>query len=102
LRSTRAVAFWEGTCASRASLVLLPVLALFFMAPIFLRGYVLDAPAICIPVAFAALQRTQLRKAAGSLPAFFVLRVVNGLFLLEALWNELLVGRPLLVYEKGH
>jgi hypothetical protein len=43
-----------------------------------------------------------MRKAAGSLPAFFVLRIVNGFFLLEALWNELFMGRPLLVYEKGH
>ena len=102
LRSAVAVAFWDATFASLAYLVLLPVLALFFMAPIFLLGYVLDAPAIMVPVAFAALQHKQVRKAAASLPAFFILRVVNGLFLLEALWNELLVGRPLLVYEKGH
>jgi len=102
LRSAVAVAFWDATFASLAYLVLLPVLALFFMTPLFLLGYVLDAPAICVPVAFAAMQRKQMRKAAGSLPAFFVLRVVNGLFLLEALWNEMLVGRPLLVYEKGH
>lgn len=102
LRSAVAVAFWDATFASLAYLVVLPVLALFFMAPIFLLGYVLDAPAILVPVAFAAVQHKQVRKAAGSLPAFFVLRIVNGLFLLEALWNELLVGRPLLVYEKGH
>jgi len=102
LRSAVAVAFWDATFASLAYLVLLPVLAVFFMAPIFLLGYVLDAPAIFVPVAFAALQHRQIRKAATSLPAFFVLRVVNGLFLLEALWNELLVGRSLLVYEKGH
>jgi cellulose synthase/poly-beta-1,6-N-acetylglucosamine synthase-like glycosyltransferase len=102
LRSAVAVAFWDATFASFAYLILLPVLALFFMAPIFLLGYVLDAPAIFVPVVFAAFQRKQLRKAAGSLPAFFVLRVVNGFFLLEALWSELVAGRPLLVYEKGH
>ncbi len=102
LRSAVAVAFWDATFASLAYLVLLPLLALLFMTPIFLLGYVLDAPAILVPVVFAAVQHKQLRRAMASLPAFFVLRVVNGLFLLEALWNELLIGRPLLVYEKGH
>jgi poly-beta-1,6-N-acetyl-D-glucosamine synthase len=102
LRSAVAVAFWDATFASLAYLVLLPLLTLFFMAPIFLLGYVLDAPAILVPVAFAAVHHKQMRKAAWSLPAFFVLRIVNGFFLLEALWNELLMGRPLLVYEKGH
>jgi len=102
LRSAVAVAFWDATFASLAYLVLLPLLALIFMSPIFLLGYVLDAPAILVPVLFAAFQRKQLRRAMASLPAFFVLRIVNGLFLLEALWNEFLAGRPLLVYEKGH
>jgi biofilm PGA synthesis N-glycosyltransferase PgaC len=102
LRSAVAVAFWDSTFASLAYLVLIPLLTVLFMSPIFLLGYVLDAPAILVPVLFAAFQRKQLRRALASLPAFFVLRVVNGLFLLEALWNELLAGRPLLVYEKGH
>ena len=102
LRSAVAVAFWDATFASLAYLVLIPLLALLFMSPIFLLGYVLDAPAILVPVLYAAFRQKQLRRALASLPAFFVLRVVNGLFLLEALWNELLAGRPLLVYEKGH
>ena len=102
LRSAVAVAFWDAIFASLAYLILLPLLAVLFMAPIFLLGYVLDAPAILVPVCFAALQHKQLRRAAASVPAFFVLRVVNGLFMLEAIWNELLVGRPLLLYEKGH
>jgi hypothetical protein len=37
-----------------------------------------------------------------SVPAFFVLRTVNSVFILEALWSELVMRRPLLVYEKGH
>jgi cellulose synthase/poly-beta-1,6-N-acetylglucosamine synthase-like glycosyltransferase len=102
LRSAVAVAFWDATFASLAYLFLIPLLVLLFRSPIFLLGYVLDGPAILVPVVFAAFQHKQLRKAVGSLPAFFVLRVVNGLFLLEALWSELLAGRPLLVYEKGH
>jgi hypothetical protein len=37
-----------------------------------------------------------------SLPSFFVLRVLNGAFMLRALWDELITGRSLRVYEKGH
>ena len=34
--------------------------------------------------------------------SFFVLRVVNCLFVLEAIWSEFVIGRRLAVYEKGH
>ena len=37
-----------------------------------------------------------------SFPAFFVLRVVNALYMLSAVWREVVMRRPLLVYEKGH
>jgi poly-beta-1,6-N-acetyl-D-glucosamine synthase len=37
-----------------------------------------------------------------SVPSFFVLRFVNAAFLLRALWLELVMRRPLRVYEKGH
>ena len=36
------------------------------------------------------------------LPSFFVLRTVNGFFMLQAMVAELVLRRPLLVYEKGH
>lgn len=101
LRSAVAVAFWDATFASLAYLILIPLLALYFRSPVFLLGYVLDGPAIFVPVAYAAFKHKQLGTALANLSAFFVLRVVNGLFLLEALWNEWLAGRPLLVYEIG-
>ncbi len=37
-----------------------------------------------------------------SIPSFFVLRVVNSVFVLEAVWSELVVNRRFLIYEKGH
>jgi hypothetical protein len=37
-----------------------------------------------------------------SFPSFFVLRIVNGFFMLAAVWREFVLGQPLLVYEKGH
>ena len=33
---------------------------------------------------------------------FYFLRTVNSVFLLEAVWSEVIMRRPLLVYEKGH
>jgi cellulose synthase/poly-beta-1,6-N-acetylglucosamine synthase-like glycosyltransferase len=101
LRSTVAVACWDALLASLAYLVLIPALAIV-VDPLFLLVYLVDAPVVMIPVLWQAAERGELRRAAASLPGFFVLRVVNGVFMLRALWNELVVGRPLLVYEKGH
>ena len=55
-----------------------------------------------VPVLWQALGRGETRRALASLPSFFVLRIVNGVFMLGAVWRELVLGRPLLVYEKGH
>lgn len=102
LRSAVAVALWDAVTASIGYLVLLPLLAILFANPIFLVGYVLDAPAILIPVVVAAFGDRKLGQALASLPAFFILRMVNSVFLLEAVWSEVVLRRPLLVYEKGH
>jgi biofilm PGA synthesis N-glycosyltransferase PgaC len=101
LRSTVAVACWDALLASLAYLMLIPVMAIA-VDPLFLLAYLVDAPVIMIPVLWQAAERGEVRRAAASLPGFFVLRVVNGVFMLRALWNELVAGRPLLVYEKGH
>ena len=67
-----------------------------------LLAYVVDAPVVAVPILWQAFQRGETIRALVSLPAFFVLRLVNGGFMLAALWRELVVRRPLLVYEKGH
>lgn len=102
LRSAVAVAFWDAMIASLVYLFLLPVLAILFRAPWLLLGYVIDVPAVLVPVLAGAAPRRELGKALASLPAFFVLRTVNGFFFLRAVWAELVMRRPLLVYEKGH
>ena len=33
---------------------------------------------------------------------FFILRIVNGFYMLSPIWRELVLRRPLLGYEKGH
>jgi cellulose synthase/poly-beta-1,6-N-acetylglucosamine synthase-like glycosyltransferase len=101
LRSAVAVAFWDSVFASLAYLLLLPLLAVL-VSPAFLLAYLIDAPVVLVPVLHQAAKRREVRRALASLPGFFALRVVNGIFMLSALWRELIAGRPLLVYEKGH
>ena len=101
LRSVVAVAFWDALLASLAYLVLIPVLAVV-IDPLVLLAYLVDAPVVLVPVLWQARGRHEVRRALASFPSFFLLRVVNGIFMLRALWRELIVSRPLLVYEKGH
>jgi biofilm PGA synthesis N-glycosyltransferase PgaC len=101
LRSTVAIATWDALVASLAYLVLIPLLAIL-VSPLFLLGYLVDAPVVMVPVLAQAIQRREVLRAIASLPGFFVLRTVNGWFMLRAFWSELIAGRPLLVYEKGH
>src|SRR2546425_5067899 len=102
LRSAVAVAFWDARVAAALSLVLLPVLAVVLASPWVLLGYVIDAPAVLVPVVAGAARRGEVGRALASVPAFFVLRTVNALFFLRAACAELPLGRPLHVYEKGH
>jgi len=102
LRSTVAVALWDAVMASVGYLLIVPLLTLLFMNPLFLLAYVLDAPVVIIPVLLAAGGNRKVGEVLASLPAFFVLRTVNSVFILEALWSEVVRRRPLLVYEKGH
>jgi poly-beta-1,6-N-acetyl-D-glucosamine synthase len=101
LRSIVAVAFWDALIASLAYLVLIPALAIG-VDPLVLLAYLVDAPVVLVPVLWQAVGRGEVRRALASFPGFFALRVVNAVFMLAALWRELVVGRPLLVYDKGH
>ncbi len=102
LRSAVAASTWDATLATLIYLFLVPLLALVFWNPWFLIGYVIDAPAVLVPVLVGAIRRGETRRALASFPAFFVLRVVNAVFFLKAVWAECIRGRSLLVYEKGH
>jgi biofilm PGA synthesis N-glycosyltransferase PgaC len=101
LRSMVTVAFWDALFASLAYVVLLPALAIAVDRAILL-AYLVDAPIVAVPVLVQASRRRELRQAFASLPSFFVLRIVNGMFMLSAMWWEFVLRRPLLVYEKGH
>jgi biofilm PGA synthesis N-glycosyltransferase PgaC len=101
LRMLVGVAAWDAIMASLAFLVVLPLLAVF-VSPLFLLGYLIDLPAVALPVLVVAVRRREIGKALASLPSFFVLRMVNAFFLLKAAWLEWVRRRPLHVYEKGH
>ena len=102
LRSAIAVSCWDAVVASVAYLLLLPVLSIAFGNPWLLLGYVIDVPAVLIPVMAGAIPRRETGKALASIPGFFVLRTVNSMFFLSALWREVVRRQPLLAYEKGH
>jgi hypothetical protein len=102
LRSAVAVALWDAVMASLAFLIVLPLLIIVLKSPWLLLGYIIDAPAILVPLLIGAVPRRELRRTLASLPSFFVLRLVNGFYFLEAVWSEWLLRRVSLTYEKGH
>ena len=102
LRQAVAVACWDAVFASLVYLLLLPLVAVVLQNPWLLLGYVIDLPAVAVPVLAAAAPRREIGRALASLPAFFVLRTVNAVFFLGAVWGEWVRGRSLRVYEKGH
>lgn len=101
LRSTVGIGLFDALVAPPVTLLALPLLGLLLSHWFFL-GYVIDLPVIAIPVLIGAAQRRELRKALVSLPAYFPLRFVNSWFMLRAVIEELILGRRLSVYEKGH
>jgi len=102
LRSAVTVALWDAVVASLAFLVLIPLLALLLQTPWVLLAYLIDAPAIIVPLLAGAIPRREVGRMLASLPAFFVLRLVNALFFLEAVWSEWVLRRRTRVYHKGH
>ncbi|MDH3673238.1 MAG: glycosyltransferase family 2 protein [Gammaproteobacteria bacterium] len=102
LRSAVAVALWDAIVASFVFLFVLPLLMIILQTPWLLLAYFIDAPALLVPLLVGAAPRKEVRRMLSSLPSFFVLRLVNGYYFLEAIWSEWCLQRPALVYEKGH
>jgi hypothetical protein len=96
-----ALAFWDALIASLAFIVALPLLAVL-ISPAFLIGYVMDAPVVLLPVMLHARRRSEIRTATLSFPAYFVLRTVNAIMMLLAIFRECVLRQRLVTYEKGH
>jgi poly-beta-1,6-N-acetyl-D-glucosamine synthase len=102
LRSAVAVSVWDATLAATIYLLALPLLAIAYRDPRWLLGYVLDVPALLVPVLVGAVPRREAGRAIASIPAFVLLRTVNAVFFLGAVWSEWVLGRTFRTYEKGH
>lgn len=102
LRSSVAVAAWDATVATAAYFLVLPLLALTLAQPWPLLGYLIDIPAVLVPVLVGAAARGETRQALASVPGFFVLRFLNSIYFVEAIWSEVIRGRRFETYEKGH
>lgn len=102
LRSAVAVALWDAIVASLVFLIVLPLLIVALRSPWLLLAYFIDAPAILVPLVIGAIPRREFGRTLASLPSFFVLRLVNGFYFLEAVWSEWFLRRSSLTYEKGH
>lgn len=102
LRNIVGVAMWDAVIASFVYLLLLPILAVVLQNPWLLLAYVFDLPALLVPVLTKAWGRGEVWRALASMPSFFVLRTVNAVYMLEAIVTEVVLRKPLLVYEKGH
>lgn len=96
------VSMYDAIIASIFYLILLPLFAIFFKNPLLLMGYFIDLPAIFVPIMVKAIPRGEFFRALVSIPCFFILRTVNGIYMLKAIWTEYILKKPLLVYEKGH
>ncbi len=101
LRSAVTVALWDAAIASLAFLFLLPAMAIA-ISPWWLLGYLIDLPPILVPVLMSAAARGEIGLALRSIPGFLVMRWVNALSILRALFVELVARRRLHVFEKGH
>ena len=102
LNNVISVALWDAVVASLVYLFLIPLLTIIFKNPYIMLGYIIDLPAVLVPVLFTGEGRRNIFKVIASLPAFFVLRTVNSYFILNAIWKEIILRKPLTVYEKGH
>lgn len=101
LFSAVAVSLSDAVLSSIIYTLILPVVAIT-VTPWFLLGYVIDAPVIMIPALIVAYRRRELKQALFSFPSLFVLRIVNGYIFLRAVLMEVVLGRHLTTYEKGH
>jgi poly-beta-1,6-N-acetyl-D-glucosamine synthase len=101
LRSMVAVAMWDAVIASFATFLLIPALAIL-VDPRFLFFYIVDAPAILVPAIVTGVRRREVGRVLASYPGYVLLRFYNAWHIMRALWLELVMRRPLLVYEKGH
>jgi biofilm PGA synthesis N-glycosyltransferase PgaC len=101
LRAIVTAMLWDSAAATVLYLLIAPILAIL-VTPWTLLVYVIDVPVVAVPVWIEARRRGLSWRVLLDLPAFLLLRLVNSLFFIEAVWTELIMRRRLAIYEKGH
>jgi biofilm PGA synthesis N-glycosyltransferase PgaC len=102
LRHSLGIMVWDATIATAAYFLFLPLIAIYLGQPWPLLGYLIDIPIVLVPVLAAARPRGEIRLALLSVPGFLVLRVVNAIHFIEAVWSEIIRGKRFNNYVKGH
>ncbi|OGK26111.1 hypothetical protein A2954_04150 [Candidatus Roizmanbacteria bacterium RIFCSPLOWO2_01_FULL_37_12] len=97
-----AVMTWDSIVASIMYLFVIPIFSIIFKSPWLLLLFIIDAPIVFIPVFIQGFKRREMLKVIFSFPAFFVLRFINAIFIMEAYWSEIILKKRLTQYEKGH
>jgi poly-beta-1,6-N-acetyl-D-glucosamine synthase len=101
LRMMVVVALWDSTLAALTLFLMIPLLA-GIVHPLWLLLYIIDIPAVLVPVLLEGAKRGEAWRGVMSIPAFYALRYVNYWFMLKAFWDEFVVNRPLKTFVKGH
>lgn len=97
-----AFAVWDSIFVSLAFLIMLPAAIIYFKTFLFALGYFIDAPMLLIPAFVTAWKRGETGKFLVSIPSFFIMRMVNSIFVLEAFWTEMILRKRLTEFVKGH
>jgi biofilm PGA synthesis N-glycosyltransferase PgaC len=101
LRMMVVVALWDSTLAALTLFLMIPLMAIF-VHPLWLLLYIIDIPAVLVPVIIEGGKRGQAWRGVSSIPAFYALRYVNYWFMLKAFWDEFVANKPLKTFVKGH
>lgn len=101
LRMMVTVALWDSTLAMLTLFLMIPLLAVL-VHPLWLLLYIIDIPAVLVPVVIEGKRHGTVWKGVSSIPAFYALRYVNYWFMLKAFWDEFVVNKPLKTFVKGH
>jgi biofilm PGA synthesis N-glycosyltransferase PgaC len=101
LFTAMSVSLTDALLSAMIYLIAIPILILM-LSPWFALGYIIDAPVILIPTMIMASKRGEFWKALASFPSIFILRLVNGFIFLKAAVSEVILGKHLATYEKGH
>ena len=101
LRSTVIVTLLSRLLDCALRFVIWPFLAIAF-DPLFLLGMFITVPMDAVALLAIGLERGEVWRALSNLPWRIMIQFLRDFVFVQAVWSELIVGRPLTAFEKGH